>query len=125
MSYDIPTTSSPQCETLPWGSYTVLEEANDFKVKKIEVLPRKRLNYQRHTQREGHWIIINGVAHVTLNGREIYLGRGERIHIPKGAVHRLENPEHEALILVEVQLGNYLREDDFERFQDDLVQTNV
>jgi len=125
MSYEVQTDTPLQRETLSWGTYTILEEAEGFRVKKVEVLPRKRLNYQRHGQREEHWIVINGVAHVTLNGREIYLGRGERIHIPKGAAHRIENPEHEPLVMVKVQLGSCIGDDFIERLQDDFEFTNA
>lgn len=119
MSYEVQVFSSPEFETRPWGSYRVLEESDGYKVKKIEVLPGKRMSYQRHTQREEHWIVLSGIAHVTLNGREIYLGRSERMHIPRGAAHRIENAGDDLLVLVEVQLGNYLGEDDVERLQDD------
>ena len=103
----------------PWGSYTVLEEAPTFKVKRIEVLPGKRLSYQKHAQRAEHWFVVAGTAKVTLDGREITVPNGEAIDIPIGAAHRVENPGTDDLIFIEVQRGNYLGEDDIVRLEDD------
>ena len=103
----------------PWGTYTVLEEAPNFKVKRIEVLPGKRLSYQKHAQRAEHWYVVAGTAKVTLDGREITVGPGEAIDIPIGGAHRVENPGEEDLIFIEVQRGNYLGEDDIVRLEDD------
>jgi mannose-6-phosphate isomerase len=103
----------------PWGTYTVLEEAPTFKVKRIEVLPGKRLSYQKHAQRAEHWVVVAGAAKVTLDGREITVGTGEAIDIPIGAAHRVENPGEEDLIFIEVQRGSYLGEDDIVRLEDD------
>jgi mannose-6-phosphate isomerase len=103
----------------PWGTYTVLEEAPTFKVKRIEVLPGKRLSYQKHAQRAEHWVVVAGAAKVTLDGREITVRTGEAIDIPIGAAHRVENPGEEDLIFIEVQRGTYLGEDDIVRLEDD------
>ena len=103
----------------PWGTYTVLEEAPTFKVKRIEVLPGKRLSYQKHAQRAEHWVVVAGTAKVTLDGREITVRNGEAIDIPVGAAHRVENPGSDDLIFIEVQRGNYLGEDDIMRLEDD------
>lgn len=103
----------------PWGTYTVLEEAPTFKVKRIEVLPGKRLSYQKHAQRAEHWVVVGGTAKVTLDGREITVRTGEAIDIPVGAAHRVENPAEDDLIFIEVQRGNYLGEDDIVRLEDD------
>ena len=103
----------------PWGSYTVLEEGTTFKVKRIEVLPGKRLSYQKHSQRAEHWVVVEGTAKVTLDGKEITVRTGEAIDIPIGAAHRVENPGETDLIFIEVQRGNYLGEDDIERLHDD------
>jgi len=103
----------------PWGTYTVLEEDRGFKVKRIEVLPHKRLSYQKHSQRAEHWFVVEGTAKVTLNDEEIIVRAGEAIDIPIGAAHRIENPEDENLVFIEVQRGTYLGEDDIERLQDD------
>jgi mannose-6-phosphate isomerase len=107
----------------PWGTYTVLEEAPNFKVKRIEVLPGKRLSYQKHSQRAEHWFVVEGTAKVTLDGKEILIHAGEAIDIPIGAAHRVENPGNEALIFIEVQRGTYLGEDDIVRLEDDFGRT--
>lgn len=103
----------------PWGTYTVLEEDRGFKVKRIEVLPGKRLSYQKHAQRAEHWFVVEGTAKVTLDGEEIMVRAGEAIDIPIGAAHRVENPDEGNLIFIEVQRGSYLGEDDIVRLQDD------
>ena len=107
----------------PWGSYTVLEEDRGFKVKRIEVLPGKRLSYQKHSQRAEHWFVVAGTAKVTLDGEEITVRAGEAIDIPIGAAHRVENPGEENLLFIEVQRGSYLGEDDIVRLQDDYGRT--
>ena len=107
----------------PWGSYTVLEEGRNFKVKRIEVLPGKRLSYQKHSQRAEHWFVIEGIAKVTLDDREVLVAAGEAIDIPVGSAHRVENPGTEDLIFIEVQRGNYLGEDDIVRLEDDFGRT--
>lgn len=107
----------------PWGSYTVLEEGRNFKVKRIEVLPGKRLSYQKHSQRAEHWFVIEGTAKVTLDNRDVMIAAGEAIDIPVGSAHRVENPGQEDLIFIEVQRGNYLGEDDIVRLEDDFGRT--
>ena len=107
----------------PWGSYTVLEEDRGFKVKRIEVLPGKRLSYQKHAQRAEHWFIVEGTAKVTLDDEEITVRAGEAIDIPIGAAHRVENPDEGNLVFIEVQRGAYLGEDDIVRLQDDFGRT--
>ena len=103
----------------PWGTYTVLEEDRGFKVKRIEVLPGKRLSYQKHAQRAEHWFVVEGTAKVTLDGEEITVRAGEAIDIPVGTAHRVENPDEGNLVFIEVQRGAYLGEDDIVRLQDD------
>jgi mannose-6-phosphate isomerase len=103
----------------PWGSYTVLEEDRGFKVKRIEVLPGKRLSYQKHAQRAEHWFVVEGTAKVTLDDEETTVRAGESIDIPIGSAHRVENPAEENLVFIEVQRGSYLGEDDIVRLQDD------
>ena len=103
----------------PWGTYTVLEEDRNFKVKRIEVLPGQRLSYQKHAQRAEHWFVVEGTARVTLDGKEITVRAGEAIDIPIGTAHRVENPGDETLVFIEIQRGNYLGEDDIVRLEDD------
>ena len=107
----------------PWGSYTVLEEGRMFKVKRIEVLPGKRLSYQKHAQRAEHWFVVEGTAKVTLDDRDLLVNAGEAIDIPVGSAHRVENPGKEDLIFIEVQRGSYLGEDDIVRLEDDFGRT--
>lgn len=107
----------------PWGSYTVLEEGRNFKVKRIEVLPGKRLSYQKHSQRAEHWFVVEGTAKVTLDDRDVLIAAGEAIDIPVGSAHRVENPGTQDLIFIEVQRGNYLGEDDIVRLEDDFGRT--
>lgn len=110
---------SNKYEERPWGSFTVLDEADGFKVKRIEVLPGKRLSYQKHSQRAEHWVVVHGTAKVTLNDRDVIVESGNAIDIGVGDAHRVENPGRETLVFIEVQRGPYLGEDDIERLQDD------
>jgi mannose-6-phosphate isomerase len=112
-------TDSSRYDERPWGNYTVLDEGENYKVKRIEVYPGKRLSYQKHAQRAEHWFVVTGTALMTLDGREIRLGPGEAIDIAVGAAHRMENPGAEPLVFIEVQRGSYLGEDDIVRLQDD------
>ncbi|MFN2530049.1 MAG: phosphomannose isomerase type II C-terminal cupin domain [Pyrinomonadaceae bacterium] len=109
----------PTFERRPWGSFTVLDEGDNFKVKRIEVAPGKRLSYQKHSQRAEHWVVVQGTAKVTLDDREIIVQTGEAIDIGLGSAHRVENPAANPLVLIEVQRGLYLGEDDIVRLQDD------
>jgi len=107
-------------EQRPWGSFTILDEAENYKVKRIEVLPGKRLSYQRHGKRAEHWFVVQGTAKVTLNGSEILVRAGESVDIPVGTAHRVENPlDAETLVFIEAQTGTYFGEDDIERLEDD------
>lgn len=103
----------------PWGNYTVLDEGQNYKVKRIEVLPEKRLSYQKHSRRAEHWFVIAGTAKVTLNDREYLVKSGESINIAIGDKHRVENPDEKMLVFIEIQTGDYFGEDDIERFEDD------
>src|SRR5829696_4877448 len=107
-------------DSRPWGSYTVLDDRENYKAKRIEVLPGKRLSYQRHERRAEHWFVTQGTAKVTLNGREILVTAGSAVDIAVGDAHRVENPsESELLVFIEVQTGDYFGEDDIERLEDD------
>ena len=97
----------------------MLDEGAGYKVKRIEVLPGKRLSYQKHARRAEHWVVVRGTAKITLDGREIMLGIGETAEIAIGAAHRVENPGVEQLVFIEVQRGSYLGEDDITRLEDD------
>ena len=111
--------TSPRFDRRPWGTFTVLDEGENFKVKRIEVLPGKRLSYQKHSQRAEHWVVVKGTAKVTLDGQDIIVDPGQAIDIGVGVAHRVENPGAEPLLFIEVQRGSYLGEDDIVRLQDD------
>ena len=102
----------------PWGAYTVLLEAPQFKIKRIEVSPGHALSLQRHARRSEHWVVVQGTARVTRGGETFDVARDASTFVPAGTVHRLENTGDEPLVVVEVQLGDYLGEDDIERFDD-------
>ncbi|MFH0790741.1 MAG: mannose-1-phosphate guanylyltransferase/mannose-6-phosphate isomerase [Candidatus Omnitrophota bacterium] len=106
-------------EKRPWGRYTVLQSGMGFKIKLIEIEPRKRLSLQRHKNRAEHWIVVSGCALITNSDKVTRVYSNQSIYIPKGTKHRLENPANLPLQIVEVQTGNYLEEDDIERFDDD------
>lgn len=103
----------------PWGSYTVLEEEQDsFKIKRIEVAPGARLSLQSHRQRSEHWVVVSGTATVTNGDEVITVQKNQSTYIPIGAKHRLENRGSEPLHIVEIQVGEYLGEDDIQRYED-------
>ncbi len=103
----------------PWGSYTVLEEADRYKIKRIEVKPGKRLSLQKHFHRSEHWIVVSGTALVRVGDDEKIVRANESVYIPMGELHRLENPGKIKLVLVEAQVGEYTGEDDIVRVEDD------
>lgn len=105
-------------EQRPWGSFHVLEEGPGYKVKRIMVNVGGRLSLQSHVHRSEHWTIVSGLATVTVNENVLKLSRGESIHIPTGARHRLESLDGSPLVVIEVQLGSYLSEDDIIRYHD-------
>jgi len=116
--------NSPTFDQRPWGNFTVLDEGDEFKVKRIEVLPNKRLSYQKHSRRAEHWFVVRGTAKVTLNDAEILVKTGEAIDIRLGDKHRVENPDStELLVFIETQTGDYFGEDDIVRFEDDFGRT--
>ncbi len=103
----------------PWGSYTVLTESSDFKVKTIEVHPGKRISYQKHARRSEHWFVVAGEGAVTLDGSITEVRRGDSVDISQGAAHRIHNTGPVPLVFVEVQHGDYFGEDDILRLDDD------
>jgi mannose-6-phosphate isomerase len=109
-------------ELRPWGSFTVLEEGTRYKIKRIEVKPGHRLSLQMHHHRSEHWIVVSGTARVTCGDQEILLTSNQSTYVPPCTSHRLENSGVIPLILIEVQNGEYLGEDDIVRFQDDYAR---
>ncbi|MFJ3486064.1 mannose-1-phosphate guanylyltransferase/mannose-6-phosphate isomerase [Pseudomonas sp. NPDC090202] len=104
--------------TRPWGTYTVLEEGKRFKIKRIVVKPKAALSLQMHHHRSEHWIVVSGMALVTNGEREFMLDTNESTFIKPGHTHRLVNPGVIDLVMIEVQSGEYLGEDDIVRFND-------
>lgn len=102
----------------PWGTYTVLEEGDRFKIKRVEVKPGARLSLQMHHHRSEHWVIVEGAAKILNNDQELILTANQSTYIPSGVKHRLENAGKSPLVLIEVQSGDYLGEDDIVRFDD-------
>lgn len=103
----------------PWGSYTVLEDSDGYKIKRIEVKPGGRLSLQRHKHRNEHWVVVKGTATVTVNEDVFTLKQNESTYIKAGDIHRLENDTNEPLLIIEAQVGSYTGEDDIERLEDD------
>jgi mannose-6-phosphate isomerase len=114
-----PPSGAPETDQRPWGSYTVLDDSRTHKVKRITVLPGKRLSYQRHTRRSEHWFIVTGTALITLDGIQSEYAAGQSVDIPVGSDHRIENATDTELVFVEVQHGEYFGEDDIVRLEDD------
>lgn len=102
----------------PWGDYTVLEEGDRYKIKRIVVKPGASLSLQMHHHRSEHWIVVQGMAKVINGEREILVAANESTYIPAGHRHRLANPGVLPLVMIEVQSGEYLGEDDIVRFED-------
>jgi len=103
----------------PWGTFTILEDSNGYKIKKIEVKPGKRLSLQKHFHRNEHWIVVSGSATVTIEDKSFILNPNESTYIKAGQVHRLENQGKLPLIIIEAQVGEYTGEDDIVRIDDD------
>jgi mannose-1-phosphate guanylyltransferase/mannose-6-phosphate isomerase len=107
----------------PWGSYTVLEETEIYKIKRVSVKPGQKLSLQLHHHRSEHWVVVSGTAEIELNGETQLLRQGESTFVRSGMRHRLKNPGIIPLEVIEVQLGEYLEEDDIVRFNDDYGRT--
>jgi mannose-1-phosphate guanylyltransferase/mannose-6-phosphate isomerase len=102
----------------PWGEFTVLEEGDRYKIKRIMVKPEQRLSLQMHHHRSEHWIVVKGTAKVTIGDRDIFIHENESAYVPKSTLHRLENPGKVPLEIIEVQNGEYVGEDDIRRLDD-------
>ncbi len=109
----------------PWGNYTSLVEEKNWKVKKIVVYPKHSLSLQSHNFRSENWVIINGTAKVEIDNEVSILESNQNAYIPLGSKHRLSNPGNAPLILIEVQSGTYLEEDDIVRFKDNYGRVNL
>ncbi len=103
----------------PWGTYTILEEKGNSKIKRIVIYPRAKLSLQMHYHRSEHWVVVQGTARITNGDQTVFLEENQSTYIPKATRHRLENPGKVPLHIIEVQIGDYLEEDDIIRFDDD------
>jgi mannose-1-phosphate guanylyltransferase/mannose-6-phosphate isomerase len=103
----------------PWGSYTILEEGDHYKIKRLAINPGAKLSHQLHHHRSEHWVVVAGTARVTNGDREYDVHPNESTYIPMSTKHRLENRGKVMLQIIEVQNGEYLGEDDIVRFDDD------
>jgi mannose-6-phosphate isomerase-like protein (cupin superfamily) len=106
-------------ENRPWGSWHVLDEAEGFKVKRIEVSPGSRLSLQKHEFRAEHWIVVAGTATCTVGDDTVVLAPGQAVDIEIGQAHRIANDGDDWLVIIEVQRGTYTGEDDIVRLEDD------
>lgn len=102
----------------PWGSYTILEEGENYKVKRLKILPQKILSLQKHEKRSEHWVVVSGEASIVKGDDEIKLKTNESVYIPEKTLHRIGNEQATPLIVIETQSGEYLGEDDIIRFED-------
>lgn len=103
----------------PWGSYTILEQGPRYKIKRVVVNQGEKLSLQTHSHRSEHWVVVKGTAKVTIGGEEIFVHENESAYVPKSTLHRLENAGKIPVEIIEVQNGEYIEEDDIERFDDD------
>lgn len=102
----------------PWGAYQCIDAGDSFQAKRLTINPGGILSLQKHQHRAEHWVVVNGTAHITRGEETFELHENESTFIPQGTVHRLENKGDKPLLLIEVQSGNYLGEDDIERLED-------
>ncbi len=103
----------------PWGTYEVLVDESGYKIKRIVVKPEKRLSLQKHFHRNEHWIVVSGTATVTVGDSRYLVRPNESTYIKMGEVHRLENEGKIPVVLIEAQVGEYTKEDDIVRVEDD------
>ena len=120
----------PQAESLPkdhrpWGWFESLIIENSFQVKRIYVNPGAALSLQSHKFRSEHWVVVDGIATVTVNDDVSQLGEGHSVFVPVGARHRLENATTKPLVLIEIQTGSYFGEDDIIRYEDTVSYTHL
>jgi len=106
-------------EIRPWGSFEILSNALDHKVKRIVINPKKRLSLQLHRRRSEHWYVVKGMGVITIDDKMIEARPGRAVDIPAGTKHRVKNTGDKPLVFIEVQTGDYFGEDDIERFKDD------
>ncbi|UXE61995.1 MAG: phosphomannose isomerase type II C-terminal cupin domain [Woronichinia naegeliana WA131] len=109
--------------TPPWGTVTVLEESSRYRINRIVIKPGQHMSTQMHYHRSEHWVVVSGTARVICNGEEKLLKQKESTYVPMNTPHRVENPGVIDLVLIEVQNGEYLGDDDIVRFADHVPET--
>ena len=102
----------------PWGSYTILEQGPRYKIKRVVVNPGEKISLQKHSHRSEHWVVVRGTAKIAIGDQEIFVHENESAYVPQSTLHRLENEGKIPVEIIEVQNGEYLEEDDIERFSD-------
>jgi mannose-6-phosphate isomerase len=112
-------------EARPWGSFSTLEEGPGYKVKRLVVQPGQRLSLQKHRRRAEHWVVVSGTATIVRGTHQLTLLRTQCVVIPRQAWHRIENHGRQPAVIIEVQHGTYLGEDDIIRKHDDYGRTEV
>jgi len=115
---EIPEATEHRRDARPWGSFDVIDRGERFQVKRITVKPGAKLSLQSHHHRSEHWIVVEGTAKVTVDDEVRLVSENESVYIPLGAVHRMENLGKLPMVLIEVQTGVYLGEDDIVRYED-------
>lgn len=115
----IPVNGAAEVMVRPWGAYQVIEVGDGYQVKRLEVAPGRRLSYQTHASRSEHWFVVAGTGVATLDGQSIPVHPGASVDVPVRVAHRIENLGSDLLVLIEVQRGAYLGEDDIVRIEDD------
>jgi mannose-6-phosphate isomerase-like protein (cupin superfamily) len=108
-----------QERTPPWGKVTLLEEGKRYRINRIEIKPQHHITTQMHYHRSEHWVVVSGTAKVICNGEEILLKQKQSTYVPMNTPHRVENPGVIPLVMIEIQNGEYLGDDDIIRFEED------
>jgi mannose-1-phosphate guanylyltransferase/mannose-6-phosphate isomerase len=103
----------------PWGTFSILDEGPNYKVKRLVIYPGKKISLQKHSRRSENWTIVSGIADIISGDKEMRLGPSESVYIPAETKHRIANFGAENLEIIETQSGDYLEEDDIIRFEDD------
>ena len=109
---------SPHTVSRPWGTYMVVDHGPGFQVKRLMIRPGGAVSLQLHRHRSEHWVVTAGIARVTIGDEDTQLHVGQSVYVPQNTKHRLRNTGDEPLVVVEVQIGAYLEEDDIVRFDD-------
>jgi mannose-6-phosphate isomerase-like protein (cupin superfamily) len=108
----------------PWGIASILEEGGRFRINRIEIAPGQHISTQMHYHRSEHWVVVSGTAKVTCGDREQIIFQNQSTYVPKAMPHRVENPGVIPLVIIEVQNGEYLGEDDITRFEPDPTEVS-